>query len=106
MAAHSLPAGRRARRPDRTRQPHERGATRAGRIRKAVSFGVAATVVLGTLVASSQGASAATSYQLGSTVLQDDFSRTVTSGWGKATSGQTYSAESSAGASVASGRGQ
>ncbi|QCB94428.1 right-handed parallel beta-helix repeat-containing protein [Cellulomonas shaoxiangyii] len=38
--------------------------------------------------------------------MQDAFSRTVAAGWGTAASGHRYSAEASAGASVASGRGQ
>ncbi|MBO3088928.1 right-handed parallel beta-helix repeat-containing protein [Cellulomonas dongxiuzhuiae] len=111
MAAHSQPAGRHARRPVRAQSRPERSgsrraAPRRGRLRQTVALGVTAAFGLGTLVASGQGASAATSYQLGATVVQDTFSRTVAAGWGTATSGQTYAAESSVGASVASGRGE
>jgi len=106
MAAHSLPTGRRARRPDRSRNRPERPGSRRSRVRQTVALGLTAAFGLSTLVASGQGAAAATSYELGSTVLQDSFSRTVATGWGTATSGQKYSADSAVGASVASGRGQ
>ncbi|MBF0688968.1 MAG: right-handed parallel beta-helix repeat-containing protein [Cellulomonas sp.] len=111
MAAHSLPTGRRARRPARAQSRTERSGprratARRGRLRQTVALSVTAAFGLATLVASGQGASAAASYELGQTVVQDSFSRTVGAGWGTATSGQKYAADSSVGASVTSGRGQ